>query len=202
MAVKLSATLNVASEQLRVLQNIVGGISSVPARYQPMVAELVVMRLFSIWEQSISEIAGKLACGATYTNGVNPALLTAPSRSLISARGLFESFGRARRASPNWSKASFVSDTVRYVIDPADHFVSAVRNHGSTINDVRVIRNLATHRNASARIQFKQLVKSKLGGYLRLTPGQFLLTSRLSPALLDKYVGEIRVILLRVSAGP
>ncbi|MGH7238887.1 MAG: hypothetical protein ACREHG_02355, partial [Candidatus Saccharimonadales bacterium] len=89
MRAKLATTLSRAEDQLKVLANIQSGSASLNAFYQPLIAELLALRLFSIWEQSVSEVAGKVACGALYSNGNSEDLLVPRPKTLDAARSLF-----------------------------------------------------------------------------------------------------------------
>lgn len=201
MVVKLATTLSAALEQIRVLRNIESGLVNISASYQPLVAELVMLRLFSILEQSISEVASKLACGAFYANGTAPVLLAPAAKSLAAARVLFSSFGRTKPRNPNWSKAAFITETVEKTIDSAEPFVRHVRNHGVVINEIRVMRNYSAHRNAAAREQYRDLIRRKLGSPLRLSVGQLLLTQRQNPVLMRRYLVSVGVALTDICSG-
>lgn len=201
MSFKISRTLDEALRQIEVLSNLERGLEEIKPKYQPLVAELMIVRLFSTWEQSISEIATKLACGGEYLNGRTPVLMTNRARSLVSAKDLFTSFGRERRSNPNWSKASYVTSTVSKVIAAPEPFLVHVQNNGGYINEVRVVRNFAAHRNVSARSQFKELVRQKLGADMRFGAGHLLITPRVTPSLMKQYLATMRVVLRDICSG-
>ncbi len=74
------------------------------AKYQHFIAEMIMLRLFSIFEDSVAEIAYKLASGAMYSNGNYPTL-TCQAGSMAGARGLFLNHGRARSVQNlKWTK--------------------------------------------------------------------------------------------------
>lgn len=201
MRVKLATTLSAVSQQIGTLEKLESGLPEVGAKYQPLVAELIVLRLFSVWEQAIAEVSSKIACGALYCSGTAPGLLGQPARSMVDAMSIFSTRNRVKARSPRWSKASYVVSAVEHVIDSNDSFLKHLRNHGPMINEIRVIRNYSAHRNKSARSDFKKLVKSKFGAELRVAPGQLLLTPRLSPMLLRHYLVSTEVALSDICSG-
>ena len=64
--------------------------------HQHLIAELIMLRLFSIAESAIEDIACKLVAGASYSNGTHPARLCS-ARSMDGARTAMRTHGRPKR---------------------------------------------------------------------------------------------------------
>ncbi len=47
-----------------------------------------------------------------------------------------------------WTKASYVRESIEHVMDTGDRFFTEVRNYGSLINELRIVRNHVAHRTA------------------------------------------------------
>jgi hypothetical protein len=171
------------------------GLEEANARLQKLVAELVMMRLFDDFQEAIAGIALRLACGTPYADGTLPTLLTSPAKSTIKARALYETFGRTRQQYAKWSKAAFINETTRHVLDPSEPFTAACLAHGSVIAEMQVVRNRIAHANATSRAAYAKVVKRWYGAKRNnVSPGTLLLSPRFSPILLEQYLISCRVI--------
>lgn len=170
-------------------------LANLPAVYQKLVAEMVLLRLFSLFENLVSSVPAKLVSGATFVDGTTPTLLTT-ARSSQGARGLFQTYGRTRtRHQLHWSKASEIKENVRHVIDAGDNFVFVIDRNGSFIEEMRRVRNRIAHNNSQSRIKYRDVVRRYYGAYVnRVTPGTLLLSSRVIPRLLDQFITMARVL--------
>jgi hypothetical protein len=169
-------------------------LNQLPATHQKLVAEIVLLRLFSLFENLVSSISTKLACGARYADGSSPALLVTCD-SVRNARYNFQNHARTSQRELKWSKASDIKENVRYVIDPADNFIRVVNGHGTLIDEIRRVRNRIAHNNARSRSNYRLVVRRHYGAYLNhVTPGMLLLTPRISPCLLDQYIRKERIL--------
>ena len=166
------------------------------AKYQYFVAEVIMLRLFSILEQSIAEIAYKIVAGASYLNGNSPILLTS-ARNVAGAKTLLLTYGRRKPVQNlKFTKSKFIRDSVRYVINASDAFVVKSQWHGARIDEMRKVRNHLAHRNTSTRKEYNKVVRSIYGANLRIQTGPFLVsTKRRVPANIDRYIGEVRIIM-------
>jgi len=176
------------------LLSLSGTLSNLPPVHQKLVAEIVLMRLFDLFQNLVSSVSEKLVSGASFIDGTSPALLTS-ARSAQGARNLFQMHGRPRaRQQLRWSKASDIKENVKYVIDSNDNFINVIDRNGSFIDEVRRVRNRIAHNNALSRRKYREVVRRHYGAYLnRVTPGVILLTTRLRPCLLDQYIRKARI---------
>lgn len=164
--------------------------------HQKLVAEIVLLRLFSLFENAISSISLKLTCGANYADGTPP-LLTIRARSAVSARNLLQQHGRVRtRHELKWTKASEIKENLRHVIDPNDNIIIVVDRNGSLIDELRRVRNRIAHNNEQSRRNYREIVRRHYGAVLNhITPGVLLLTPRISPSLLEQYIIKQRIVM-------
>ena len=79
-----------------------------PPSYQKLVAEIVLLRLFSVFENTVISIASKIACEARYLDGSMPNLLK-KATSFHQADSLFKSYGRSRaKGTLKWTKGNIL----------------------------------------------------------------------------------------------
>jgi hypothetical protein len=174
---------------------VIRGLVGVGPHLQKLLAELVMIRLFDEFQDALAGIALRLACGTPYVDGTAPRLLTSPSKSTASARALYENFGRPKPKYSKWSKASFINDTTKYVLDASDPFRVACSANGSVIADMQAVRNRIAHANARSREAFADVVKRHYGAKRNsVSPGTLLLSPRFLPTLLERYIVTCRVI--------
>ena len=175
---------------------VIQGLSQVEARLQKLLAELVMLRLFDEFQEAISGVALRLACGTPYVDGTAPALLTAPARSTPGARHLYETFGRPRPVKLRWSKTTFINDATKYVLDSSNAFSAVCSANALTISEMQAIRNRVAHSNVKSRAAFSLVVQRRYGATLNhVSPGMLLISTRFSPTLLEEYLGACRTIM-------
>ena len=172
------------------------------AKYQHFIAEMIMLRLFSIFEDTVAEIAYKLASGATYINGSQPNL-TSQAGSMVGARGLFLSHGRARPLQNlKWTKARYIRESVQHVILNTDPFVNSAQRNGNIIDEMRKVRTVLAHNTSSAKSGFKTVVRLAYGANVSITPGAFLSTRRRVPICnLDRYLASKKIVLDDMASG-
>ena len=189
------------SESARLL-NLCGTLGSLSPIHQKFVAELILLRLFDLFQNLVSSVATKLACGAEYLDGTSPKLLER-ARSLHGARTLFQEHSRQRpRHQLRWSKASEIKENVRYVIDQDDNVVNVIDRNSSLIEELRRVRNRIAHNNRGSRKNYREVVRRHYGAYLNhVTPGVLLLTPRFQPLLIEQYIKQERIMVKDVGPG-
>ena len=172
------------------LLGLCGTLSTLEPVHQKLIAEIVLLRLFSIFENVISSVSMKLVCGATYADGTSPTLLTR-GRSAQNARALLQTYGRTRRHELKWSKAGEIKENLRHVIDARDNIIAVVDRNGVLIDELRRVRNRIAHNNLDSRRNYRDVVRKHYGAYLNhVTPGMLLLTPRIYPSLLEQYIRQ------------
>ena len=177
------------------LLNLSGTLSGLSPMHQKLVAEIVLLRLFSLFENLIVSVMLKLACGATYVDGSDPTLLVR-AQSSRNALTLFQTFGRKKqRQQLQWSTATEIKKNIKYVIDPSDNAVTIVDRNSMFIDNLRRVRNRIAHNNDKSRQKYRNVVKQHYGAFVNnVTPGILLLTPRIRPPLLEQYIRQERIL--------
>ncbi len=167
-----------------------------------MISEIVMLRLFSIIETSIAEIAFKLACGARYKNR-NPPIILLRCSSMANAHANMLTHRRRRPYMHlKWTKSAFIRDSIEYVLDISDSFYSNVQIHGNIINEMRIVRNQIAHRSKSTKIDYINLLRSRYGGNPNLTLGAFLISKARNPiSNIDLYIRVSKIVLHDITKG-
>src|SRR5204862_1655614 len=119
--VSVATTLARSQRDITVLEGYIANSQTLGVKHQHFIGEVVMLRLFSILEQGISEFALKLACGAFYSNGAAPIRLQ-NCRSIDDAFAKMTTIGRPTPKAPKWTKAKFVRQTIQYVLDVNDRY--------------------------------------------------------------------------------
>lgn len=199
---QLSITLRNANNIIDKLETYRHQSQNLEVKYQYFIAEMIMLRLFAALEDSIAQIAFKLASGACYTNGLSPNLTTRAS-NVTAARALFLQYGRTKPIiNLKWTKPKHISDSVKYVIPTTEKFISNIRVHGSLINEMRIIRNVLAHNSSSAKAEFKTIIRQIYGAQVPVTTGAFLTSTRRMPiANLKKYLLSTKIILNDIAKG-
>jgi len=172
------------------------------AKYQHFIAEMIMLRLFSIFEDSVAEIAYKLASGAVYANGGHPALAS-QAVSMVGARGLFLSHGRIKPVQNlKWTKSKYIQESVQHVISTADPFISSAQRNGNIIDEMRKVRNVLAHNTTSARTEYKKVIRQAYGANVHIVPGAFLSSTRRTTVCnLDRYLLSAKIVLVDMVSG-
>lgn len=198
----LSATLKSADTQIAKLQQYKIDAEPLDAKYQHIISEMIMLRLFSIFEDSVADLAFKITAGATYTNGVVPAI-TARTRRIADSRGLLLTHGRSRPESNlKWTKAQYIRESVENVIPTTEYFVINAQAHGQIIDEMRRVRNVLAHNTKSAKSDFKSVIRQTYGANVNISVGAFLTsTRRSSPCNIDRYMLVSKAIISALAGG-
>lgn len=201
-SVSVNTSYNRSISDITILANYIAGSATLDARHQYLISEVVMLRLFSVLESTISETAFKLACGATYRNGNNPLVL----RRCRSVQDAFLNMLSHNRPHSlrylQWTKARFVRDSIEHVLDTSDTFYVNIQNHGHLINEMRIVRNHIAHRTKQTRQAYSNLLRQLYGGTPKLTLGAFLVsTNRAALANINRYIQTTRIILNDITIG-
>lgn len=200
--VSVITSLNSGINDIAILSNYNLGSKSLDAKYQYMISEVVMLRLFSILESTIAEVAFKLACGALYRNG-NAPLVHRPCKSMQDASSNMLTFSRRKPLMYHrWTKSSFIKDSIEHILNLSDSFYSNIQIHGNLINEMRIVRNHIAHKSNSTRQDYNQLLQQLYGGNPKLNVGTFLTsTSRHARPNIDKYIASTTIILNDITNG-
>jgi hypothetical protein len=198
----ITTSYNRSINDIGVLTSFITGSQTLASQHQYLIAEVVMLRLFGVFEATVQELAFKLACGALYRNATAPGVLHT-CRTLSDAHYQMLSRGR-RRPLPylKWTKASYIEDSIKFVLDTSDSFYSRILLNGAALNEMRIVRNQIAHRTSSTKHQFDTVLITRYGANPRISMGAFLTsTSRHSQSNIDRYVREMRIILNDLTSG-
>lgn len=201
-APKLQITIRNSHQRIDKLIDYWSGSGSLEAKYQRFIAEMIMLRLFSIFEDSVAEIAYKLASGAVYVNGRSP-VLAAQAGSIVGARKLFLIHGRAKPVQNlKWTQSKCIRESVQHVISTADPFIMSAQRNGNIIDEMRKVRNALAHITTSAKADFRTVVRLTYGANVNITPGAFLSsTKRTLVCNLDRYLSSTNAVLVDMACG-
>lgn len=171
-------------------------IDGIPRTY---VAEMVVVRLFALFEATVEDAACRLVCGAKYCDGSSPQLQRSrPTQGFERARKAMSDFGRVEpRTVLRWGKAGEIRKNLDQLFPMNEHFIDTIVGHGQFISDLRKIRNHIAHCAPGTRRKFDEVVRNQYGAKVNgMTPGRMLLSSRFSPILVEQFCRKTSIILL------
>lgn len=201
-APSINTSFNNSIRDILLLENYVHNCRGLDPKYQYMVSEVVMLRLFSIIESTIEEFALKLACGAKYKNGNSPVLLRR-CNSLSNAHINMLNFNR-RRSKPylKWTRADFIEESIKYVLDINDVFYRNILIHANIINEMRIVRNHVAHRSTDTKNEYLAVLRSKYGANINLPLGVYLMSTARNPiSNIMYYIQATRIILHDISNG-
>ena len=174
---------------------------SLAPKHQYLIAELIVLRLFSIIESAIEEVACKLVAGATYLNGTHPARLFT-ANSMDGARSAMLTHGQSRRKSYlRWTSAKDIRDSTSKVLKSTDPFLANARAHGNILSEMRKVRNFLAHRSPKARQDFREVVRVVYGANSRVKISAFLTSPRHPIAKVDEYLATAKIMISDLAKG-
>lgn len=172
------------------------------AKYQHFIGEMIMLRLFSIFEDTIAELAYKIAAGASYLDGSFPSLIV-KSKTTQNSRALFLNHGR-NKALDNlkWTKPKFIKNSVENVIPANESFIRNVQAYGQIIDEMRKVRNTLAHNSQSARLEFKEVIRQIYGFNKTVSPGAFLISKKHHRICnLSRYITSTKVLLSQIARG-
>lgn len=176
------------------LLGLCGTLNNLSPVHQKLVAEIILLRLFDLFENFGASVATKLACGAPYVDGVAPVLLHR-ARSRQAAVRLFQLYGRRSQRNLRWSSVKDINANITRVIDRNDNFIGVIGRYGLLISELRCVRNRIAHNNSKSRKKYREVVRRHYGAYMNhVSPGTLLLTSRISPILIEQYIRKGRIV--------
>jgi len=177
------------------LQSLIGSVSSLAITHQKLVAEIVMIRVFFLVENTIQAVCAKILCGATYLDLTSPrCLITA--RSSRHAFDLMKNHGRTPpKRALGWTQSQDIRENLANTLDVTDPIFACVVAHAGLLTDMRYVRNHIAHKNDGSRRNFHMLIKKHYGGMKPgVTPGSLLLSALVGPSvLLQHYLAASRV---------
>lgn len=198
---RIATTYSSSLSQIKILENYRNSSLALEAKFQHLIAEVILLRLFSIIENCIRETALKLACGSSYINGTHPnPIITC--KNMIEASTKFQSFNRRKQISLKWTKVTFINKNINEIILPTEPFRTKLTHFSNTYDEMRKVRNHIAHRANSTYTDYKQVITQTFGGQLKIKTGAFLTsTSRLPKAKIDTYFIISKVMINDLTNG-
>jgi hypothetical protein len=172
----LQACLNRFSAQTQALENLVASLSPLAATHQKLVAEIIMIRLCLLLENTLELACAKVLCGAQYLDATHPQTLVA-ARSVSGALFLMRTHGRKKPlVNLHWTRAKLIRENVCKTLDSRDPLFACVRRHTNFLTEARQVRDQIAHKSSSSTAEFRKAVRSRYGALRRgMTPGLYLL---------------------------
>ena len=198
----LSITIQNSAQQIDKLHAHQIDCEKLEAKYQHFIGEMIMLRLFSIFEDTVAEIAFKIAAGGLYLNGAS-ANLTIRAGRTQDARNLFLTHNRVKiKDNLKWTKAKFIRESVDNVIPANESFIINAQAHGQIIDEMRKVRNALAHNSPSARAEFKDVLRVLYGFNKNISPGVFLISKRHHNICnLSRYISSTKLVLQTMAGG-
>jgi len=186
---------NFFNREISKLNSLASSLGTLSPSHQKLVAEIILLRLFSLLENAIASICIKIACGANYLDGTASILLKRAT-SFQSAISLFRTHGRSKTRKLIWTRGREIKENVKYIIDSSDNLFNIIDIYSPIIAEIKYVRNRIAHNNEKSRENYKSVVRQHYGAYLKnITPGILLLTKRKTPNLLIQYIIKTRIFI-------
>lgn len=175
---------------------------SIPPVMRGFVAEILMLRLFNILEDSVRETACRVACGVAYRNGT----VATPIRRCANLNDALHQFKTYNRTKPLanllFTNVSHTNKSVQNVISDIESFRVNLSPYGANFEEMRKVRNHIAHRTKSTYSDYKQVIMQRYGAYIKQTPGVFLTsTARSSRPKIEEYYIAIKVIITDITNG-
>ena len=201
-APRVDVTVRNTTNDIERLETFRTNSQSLAPMHQYLIAELIVLRLFSIVESAIEDIACKLVAGAPYVNGTSAARLF-PAKSMDGARSAMLTFGRqTTRNYLRWTSARDIRESTSQVLNSTDPFIAYAQAHGNILNEMRKVRNFLAHRSPQARQGYREVVRVVYGANSRVGIEAFLTSrQRRSVAKVDEYLTRAKVMISDLARG-
>lgn len=184
------------------LDSLLSPISALPPRHRKLIAEIVLVRLFLLVENTIQSISAKVLCGADYLDGTTPKRLV-KGKSVRHAYELMRTHSRSKpKRVLSWVQSDEIRDNMGKTLNTTDPYFSTIMNHGGLLTDMRFVRNHIVHGNNGSRLNFQKLVRNRYGGLKSgISPGIILLTPKLNPPLLQEFLKGSRLLIRSLVRG-
>jgi len=199
---RVEVTVRNAIAEIERLETYRTDSQSLAPEHQYLLAELIILRLFSIIDSTIEDLACKLVAGAPYVNGTHAGRLFS-AKSMGGARSAMLTYGRPNPKNHlRWTTIRDIRDSTSQVLNSADPFITYARVHGAILNEMRKVRNFAAHRSPQARQGYREVVRVVYGANSRVKIGAFLTSrKRRSVAKVDEYLSTAKIMISDLAGG-
>lgn len=191
-----------AQSDLLIIEGFYRQSKALPANMQGFVAEVLMLRAFSVLEKAIIGVACRVACGVNYRNGVVPNPICV-AKSCADAIVKFKNYNRNKPLQNlSFTSVGHIGQSVKFVINATEPFRVNLCNYGNQLDEMRRVRNHIAHRTNNTRAEYKQVLFRRYGANLKLLPAAFLTsTKRQNRAIIEEYLITIKVILDDITRG-
>lgn len=186
-----------AISRLSVVERYLIKAQTLPSDLYGFVAEIMMLRIFSVLEYTIRETATRLACGVPYRNGVSPTHIIHLCSSLSDAINNFKSYKRSHtKQYLQFTNVSQTNDSIKNIIDSSEPFRIKLGQYGVQIEEMRKLRNHIAHRTSSTIQDFKNVIRQRYGANMRIKPSAFLISTKRQPRpIIIEYLTITKVII-------
>lgn len=196
------ATYNKSISDLAIVGRYLQKSEHLPPEMHGFVAEMLMLRIFSILESCVREVAARVACGVPYRNGV----LSSPTIKCTSIQDALNRFKSEGRRTPlsnlRFTNVSNTNNSIKYIIDISEPFRIKLSRYGVQFEEMRIVRNHIAHRYKNTYVDYKNVIMGRYGARLNLRPSVFLTSTKRQPrAIIDEYLIGVRVIITDITTG-
>lgn len=190
-----------AISRLSIVERYLIKAQTLPPDLYGFVAEIMMLRIFSVLEYVIRETATRLACGVPYRDGITPINIIHHCTSLSNAINNFKTFNRKKAISNlQFTNVSHTNNSIKRIIGNSEPFRVKLGKYCIQFEEMRKIRNHIAHRTNNTRLDFKDVIRQRYGANLRITPSVFLVsTKRQTRPIIMEYLAIVRVIISDVT---
>ncbi len=197
----LGINLRDVNRDIDKLKDLERNIHNLSAKNQKLISEIVLLRLFSMLEDTIVIMACKIVCKATYLDGSTPIVLVNCSSSQNALQNM-RNYNRTKEHKLRWTKVTDIKENLKFVLDPNEHFIKVIDYHGADIDEIRRVRNRIAHNSPQSRRDYQVVVRRYYGSTLNhLTPGNLLMSTRFSPNLIQQYLIKTKILVKEMIKG-
>jgi len=186
------------------LTSLLASTTALAPKHRKYIAEVALLRLAILIENSMKAVFCKLCCGATFIDGTAPILIV-QQRNIPTAIDTMKTLNRqVRRNGLPWNDGKEIRENIKFVIDPGDHCHQELKNHAAFMTEVRWIRNHIAHRNDGTRKNFVKLIRHYYGARVPgVTCGNLLVSPRVSPSrpLIATHIVKANVMMKDIVRG-
>lgn len=193
------ATFQAETDRLRALLASTNALAPVHRKH---IAEIALLRLAILIENTMRSFCTKMVCGASYIDGTAPALLSKQNNGSQAVHAMrFQN--RPNPINLKWNEGKALRANIEKLIDAVDPVYGHLINHASFLTDVRYIRNHIAHRNSDSRKNYVKVVRRYYGANVRgVTVGNLLISPKLStPPILETHIITSRVMMKDLMRG-
>ena len=192
-----------AISRLSVVERYLIKAQTLPPELYGFVAEIMMLRIFSVLEYTIRETTTRLACGVPYRDGVTPVHIIHYCSSIPNAIDNFKTYNRAKAKSQlQFTNVSQTNDSIKYIIDNSETFRVKLGRYGTQFEEMRKVRNHIAHRTSSTRQGFKDVIRQRYGANVRIKPSAFLVSTKRQPRpIIKEYLTIVKVIINDVTVS-